>query len=169
MSKQSSLSSAQASGGQPNTEQPKTLPSQQSFIYDAKLAAYLQSQEERLAKEDEEMLSATLGRAYKFAEGVNNACQRLLRLHGDVGIGPVATDDMVNMAESLLMCRETFESTKKDVYVDLGFHFTNTAAMEHIQRDGLMTMSDRESNPKLNSNEARQKHGGAFGDGVYTG
>ena len=115
------------------------------------------------------MLSATLGRAYKFAEGVISACQRLLRLHGNVGIGPVAMDDMVNMAESLLICRETFESTNKDTSIDLGFHFTHAAAMEHIQRDGLMTMSDRKSNPKLNSDEARQKHGGAFGDGVYTG
>lgn len=115
------------------------------------------------------MLSATLGRAYKFAEGVISACQRLIRFHGDMGIRPVTIDDMVNMAESLLICRETFESTNKDTSIDLGFHFTHAAAMEHIQRDGLMTMSDRKSNPKLNSDEARQKHGGAFGDGVYTG
>ena len=62
-----------------------------------------------------------------------------------------------------------FNPVGKDTYVDLGFHFTSEDSMGHIQRDGLMTMSDRESNPKLNSQEARRKHGAVFGDGVYTG
>lgn len=62
-----------------------------------------------------------------------------------------------------------FNPVGKNTYVDLGFHFTSEDSMGHIQRDGLMTMSDRESNPKLNSQEARHKHGGVFGDGVYTG
>jgi len=79
-------------------------------------------------------------------------------------------DTRLQMAERMLMLTDTlFKPVGKDTNVDLGFHFTSEDSMGHIQRDGLMTLDDRESNPKLNSQEARRKHGGVFGDGVYTG
>lgn len=115
------------------------------------------------------MLSTTTGRAYKFVERVTSEVYSLESTQGNFGITSVAKDDMVQMAEGMLMLIDTFKSLSKDTTVDLGFHFTSENSMGHIQRDGLMTMSDRESNPKLNSQEARHKHGGVFGDGVYTG
>lgn len=45
--------------------------------------------------------------------------------------------------------QETFQEMKKDAKVDIGFNFTKEASMDHIQRDGLMTKSDRVANPKL--------------------
>lgn len=142
---------------------------QRDFVYDAKLAATLQRQETRLAEEEQQMLSDHAGRAFKFVEKVSTVCFSLTKEHGDKGIEPVAQDQMVPMTENMLECQETFKQAKKNTKVDVGFHFTSESGLEHIQRDGLMTMEDRESNPKLNPQEAGRKHGLAFGDGVYTG
>jgi len=139
------------------------------FVYDAKLAAHLGREEARLAEEERKMLSTNAGRAYKFVEKVLTECHSLKTEQGDEGISAIAQDDMVFMTENMLICQETFQEANKTATVDIGFHFTSESVLTHIQRDGLMTMEDRESNPKLNAQEAGRKHGMVFGDGVYTG
>ncbi|KAL7551605.1 hypothetical protein ACHAWF_014798 [Thalassiosira exigua] len=135
---------------------------------DAKLANSLQKKEMRLTKESDDMLTTTQGIAYKFVESILKECKSIPR-HQDVIIEPVAVDDMVHQAEGLLKCKETFESVGKESIVDLGFHFTDESRLEHIRRDGLMTIADRNANPKLSPEQARRTHGRTFGDGVYTG
>ena len=139
------------------------------FVYDAKLAGYLQRKEERLVEEGRKMFSTRTGLAYKLVEKITEEAHSLKKEHGDKGISVVAVDDMVFMTEKMLICQETFRDDNKNANVDIGFHFTSEAVLKHIQRDGLMTMEDREANPKLNPQEASRKHGLVFGDGVYTG
>jgi len=161
-SKKRKASSSPANGAPPSKRN--------SIDDDAKFAADLQQLEERWEREDQMMLSTSMGRAYKFVERVTSEVYSLERNQGNVGITSVAKDDMVQMAERMLMLIDTlFDPVGKNTNVDLGFHFTSEDSMGHIQRDGLMTLDDRVSNPKLNSQEARHKHGGVFGDGVYTG
>lgn len=140
--------------------------SNSSFHCDAELAAFLQQQEDRLAKEKDDMLSTPQGLAWNFVDSV---VKETKTFDQNSGIRPVAVDDMVHQTEGMLRCKETFESANKETVVDLGFHFTKESAMGHIQCNGLMTKSDRESNPKLNSQESSHANGGFFGDGVYTG
>ncbi|KAL7545149.1 hypothetical protein ACHAWF_008506 [Thalassiosira exigua] len=138
------------------------------FSSDAELAAHIQEREVRLARkrESEGMMSTTTGLAYKFVECFVEETKSFGTMDG---ICLVARDDMVFQTVAMLNCMETFKSTGKDTGIDVGYHFTSKNSMEHIQRDGLMTRSDQELNPKLNSRESAHIHGNAFGDGVYTG
>ncbi|KAL7540877.1 hypothetical protein ACHAWF_006804 [Thalassiosira exigua] len=140
----------------------------QIIIDDARLAASLQKEESRLAQESDDMLTTAQGIAYKFVESILKECKSIPQ-HQNIIIEPVAVDDMVHQAEGLLKCKETFESVGKVSIVDLGFHFTDESRLEHIRRDGLMTIADRHANPKLNIEQSRRTHGRFFGDGVYTG
>lgn len=137
---------------------------------DEKLAAELQEEEMRLADEKQRMLSTNDGCAFLFVQSVLKVCKGLSDVLGDKDIIlPVSEDDMVYMAERLLELRDTFQAEGKDVTVDIGYHYTSSSALKHIQQDGLMTYSDRLSNKNLNQQEAEPSHALLFGDGVYTG
>ena len=131
---------------------------------DEKLAAELQEEDEK-----ERMLSTNDGCAFLFVQNVLKVCQGLKDVLGDKDILPVSEDDMVYMTKRLLELRDTFQAKGKDVTVDVGYHYTSSSALKHIQQDGLMTHSDRLSNKKLQPQEAEPSHALLFGDGVYTG
>lgn len=136
---------------------------------DEKLAAELQEEEMRLADEKERMLSTNDGCAFLFVQSVLKVCKGLSDVLGDKDILPVSEDDMVYMTNRMLELRDTFQAKGKDVSVDIGYHYTSSSALKHIQQDGLMTHCDRLSNKKLNQQEVEPKHALLFGDGVYTG
>ena len=91
-SKKRKASSSPANGAPPSKRN--------SIDDDAKFAAELQQLEERWEREDQMMLSTSMGRAYKFVERVASEVYSLERTQGNVGITSVAQDPMVQVKSS---------------------------------------------------------------------
>jgi len=91
-SKKRKASSSPADGAPPSKRN--------SIDDDAKFAAELQQLEERWEREDQMMLSISMGRAYKFVERVTSEVYSLERTQGNVGITSVTKDDMVQVKSS---------------------------------------------------------------------
>ena len=85
-------------------------------------------------------------------------------------IDPVATDDMVYLAERLLERllerQEEFVQDNIPSHVDIGYHYTNPPNMQAIRTNGLMTKGERKSQHITSSTT----NGSVFGDaGICSG
>ena len=105
---------------------------------DEKLAAELQEEEMRLADEKQRMLSTNDGCAILFVQHILKVCKGLS--HIDKDILPVSKDDMVYMTERMLELRDTFQAEGKNVTVDIGYHYTSSSALKHIQHRVMSTI-----------------------------
>ena len=70
---------------------------------------------------------------------------------------------MVFTTERLLQAQEKFRSEGRPFSVDIGYHYTQSANLDRIQTDGLL------SRPERKANKIKSKHNGsAYGEGIYT-
>ncbi|GKY94347.1 hypothetical protein MPSEU_000400600 [Mayamaea pseudoterrestris] len=99
------------------------------------------------SKEQEEkaMMSTEQGRAVKF------------------NIATVAIDDLVYLAERLIVKQNEFKATNVCSNICIGFHYTKPENMKHIRTNGLLTRMER-SDKKIKA----KFNGSAYGVGVYT-
>ena len=143
------------------------------------LASYQRSQREA----EQSMLSSTTGKAWKFVAEVLDLYKRLSYHHNDTtgtiassasastsanrpyyNIAPMALDDLVFTTERMLEAQDLFRAEGRPVTVDIGYHYTSSACLSSIQRDGLLSRPERNSIDVRNT----QFHGASFGEGIYT-
>lgn len=130
-----------------------------------------QNDQRRKETEALQMIASPSGKAWRFVERIHEIqynmqnsteAERLLTDY-NLKVQPVATDDMVWMAERIFALQEDFRSEGLPTNVDIGYHYTCSENMQYIRKDGLLTKSDRESRGLYT------KHNGSvMGDGVYT-
>ena len=77
-------------------------------------------------------------------------------------IDTIAKDDMVYLAERLLMAQEDFQNRKIPSKVDIAYHHTQSSNLETIRTNGLLSRREREER-NINSNF----NGSARGEGIY--
>ena len=135
---------------------------------DAKLAAELvekdqQKNEGRKRKEMEQMKQTVAGRAVLLIESILRLVEN--EKYSKYGIEALNKDDAVYFAENLIVCKEHFQLQKKPDQVTLGYHYTRTACLENIRKNGLLTVEDRVAQNICND----KKPGEFFGQGIYTG
>lgn len=138
---------------------------------DRKIAQRLQDSEDRAYQtptphgDEQSMMATNVGKAVLAVERIIQLVDSLKSMKNrfEMGLEPVAKDDMVYFAERLLEKQEEFRSKGISTEVDIGFHFTDETSMNDIQANGLMTKEDRiKNNIKVDSK------GAVFGDGIYT-
>jgi len=77
-------------------------------------------------------------------------------------IDTIAQDDMVYLAERLLMAQEDFKSRGVPSKVDIAYHHTETINLETIKTNGLLSRNEREER-----NIHSKFNGSACGEGIY--
>ena len=132
---------------------------------DAAMAATLHSEEvkdrdERKQKEFNSMKDSKAGRAVLLAEKVIE----LLKENTADGIEPVGKDDAVYLAEKMMELQEVFETENRPTHVSISYHYTNSANMDSIRTDGLLTLEDRVAAKNSNTRNIA-----FFGNGIYSG
>jgi len=70
----------------------------------------------------------------------------------------IAYDDVVDMAKKFIDRQNEFRRGNRPTLVVVGYHYTHSANMNNICRDGLLTPAERNTN-----------RGGTYGPGLYTG
>ena len=93
----------------------------------------------------------------------------ILELHktlqaNDPNIAPVAVDDMVYTIERILTAQEDFRAAGKPTTVDLGYQYTMSENLKHIQLDGLLSKHERPANKITPAKYT----GSLYGEGIYT-
>lgn len=139
---------------------------------DKLLAQFLQVEEERpyhqadYEEEKRAMAQSCSGRAVMAVQLIMQAIQTVKSQYPSLAnyIDAVAIDDMVFLAERLLIQQLDFRNRDIPWGIDIGFHYTNPRNMKAIRTNGLLTKAERQSQniQTVNSN------GSVFGDGVYT-
>ena len=140
---------------------------------DMTLAQFLQHEEDARSrkadpnKEHTDMTENKTGRAVLAVQRIIELVRELKMKYPmyATNIDPVATDDMVYLAERLLERQEEFVQDNIPSHVDIGYHYTNPPNMQAIRTNGMMTKGERKSQRITSST----KHGSVFGDGIYTG
>ena len=144
---------------------------------DASFAATLQTEEEqeknkRKQKEIDDMKKSKAGRSVLLVDKVIQIVEQLqqgpsktetpAKTPGE-DISPVGKDDAVYLAEKMLELQETFHQQGVSTHVCLGYHYTNSANLDCIRTDGLLTIEDR-----TKTNNKNTKAVAHFGNGLYT-
>ena len=134
---------------------------------DQKFAQSIHLQENLMHKVAQErshqaMMTSNIGKAILLVERIIQ-CVEALKDKCKIGLGPVAKDDMVILAERLFAKQNEFKAKGIPTRVDIGFHYTTEENMHEIQVNGLMTKKDR-----IKKKIDVKTNGAVFGDGVYT-
>ena len=144
---------------------------------DASFAVSLQTEEEeeknkRKRKEIEDMRTSNAGRSVLLVDKVIQIVERLQQGPSKTGttakttgeeIQPIGKDAAVYLAEKMLELQETFHTQGASTHVCLGYHYTNSANLDCIRTDGLLTIEDR-----TKTNNKNTKAVAYFGNGLYT-
>jgi len=77
-------------------------------------------------------------------------------------IDTISQDDMVYLAERLLMAQEDFQNRKMPSKVDIAYHHTQSSNLETIRTNGLLSRREREER-----NIYSKFNGSACGEGIY--
>ncbi len=77
-------------------------------------------------------------------------------------VDTIAKDDMVYLAERLLMAQEDFKSRNLPYKVDIAYHHTESINLESIKTNGLLSRNEREER-----NIRSKFNGSACGEGIY--
>ncbi|CAB9524731.1 expressed unknown protein [Seminavis robusta] len=112
------------------------------------------------------------GKAWNFVSAIVEEHRRIVAsdvankgLAADLRMETIGIDDMMFTSERLLETQAIFGlSETKDTRVDIGYHYTCSQNLEHIQANGLLTKADRDE-----KGVASNFNGSVWGDGVYSG
>ncbi|CAJ1969694.1 unnamed protein product [Cylindrotheca closterium] len=144
---------------------------------DFQLATILQQQEYEAnsrknkadaKKEHEAMTKSPYGKAILVVQKILELTKKTKDQYPNFAqnVDSVSTDDMVFLAKNLLETQASFLATgSSSVFVDVGYHYTNSINLDSIRTNGLMTKNERDSQGV----KANRFNGSAYGDGVYTG
>ena len=110
----------------------------------------------RRAKEDLQMSSSTLGKAWSLVEGAISLETEHIKM--------IAQDDIISLAERLLIAQTDYSRQNIPVHVDIAYHHTSCKNLKTIITNGLLSRSERKRHlPDV----FPQKQGIKHGDGIY--
>mmetsp|Transcript_18956 Transcript_18956/g.32470 ORF Transcript_18956/g.32470 Transcript_18956/m.32470 type:complete len:476 (-) Transcript_18956:230-1657(-) len=150
----------------PVIRQKKPHAASQQAIESQLLARRIQQREDREAESVAMMMISPAGCAWKLVEEILFLHDELMTLDGmtNLSLAPIATDDIVFLAERFIECRMDFGTDGRPTDVTCGYHYTNQNNLDAIRQDGLLSRPER-----VARNVGQQTGGAYFGDGIYTG
>jgi len=117
------------------------------------------TEQERVAKRKKQeafwMAASTPGKAWNLVEAAISL--------QTTDIKTIAQDDIIFLAERLLVTQMDFNNRKIPSHVDIAYHHTSSENLRTIQTDGLLSRFECSQRHITSS----RQHGSAYGDGIY--
>ena len=109
----------------------------------------------RKEEEELEMKSSVLGKSWDLVE-------KAIALETE-DFKTIARDDILYLAKRLLEAQADFKEKKIPCHVDIAYHHTQSANLETIRTNGLLSRNERDQRNVYSTTY----NGSAYGDGIY--